>query len=173
MTPPRRYEPRMHQVMDWRAAVGAGVIAGAMFLLFLAFVAPKLGPMNAWVYLRLIASVLLGPTVLAPPATFDLQVLIAAVLVQLLLAVCFALVTAFVLHRWGLLVGILGGAAIGSALYVLNFFTLSYFFPWFFPMRGPEVFVGHLLFGALAGGIYEALEVEEFELEGAEEGRES
>lgn len=149
--------------MDWSAAVWAGLIAGAVFLLFLAFVAPLFSPMNGWVYLRLIASIPLGETVLAPPATYDLQVLLAAIVTQLLLSVSFAMVNAFVLHRWGMIVGILGGGALGVALYVINFWTVSYFFPWFFPMRGFEVFLGHVVFGALAGGIYEALEVEEFE----------
>lgn len=160
----RRVEPRAAQVMDLTAAVWAGVIAGSAFLLFLTFVAPRLSGLDAWVYLRLIASVPLGSEVLAPPATFDIQVLLAAIVTQLLLSVSFALVSAFVLHRWGMIVGILGGALFGAALYVINFWTLSLFFPWFFAMRGFDVLLGHVVFGALAGGIYEALEVEEFEV---------
>ena len=162
-----RHEPRAQQVMDWSAAFWAGIFAGTIFLLFLAFVAPLFSPMNAWVYLRLIASIPLGETVLAPPATFDAKVLTSAILTQLLLSISFSIVTAFVLHRWGMIVGILGGAVFGVCLYLINFWTLSYFFPWFYPMRGWEVLLGHFLFGALAGGTYEALEVEEFELEEA------
>lgn len=158
-------EPRLTQVMDWSAAVWAGILAGLAFLGFLAVVAPQLGLFNEWVYLRLIASVPLGQEVLAPPATFDAKVLGAAVITQLLLSVSFSIVIAFIFHRWGLFIGILGGALAGAALYVINFWALSYFFPWFYAMRGVDMLIGHILFGAVAGGIYEALEADEFEVD--------
>lgn len=66
------------------------------------------------------------------------------------------------IHRGGLLGGILGGALLGLAIYVINYYTFSFFFPWMHAISNTLLIVTHVLFGAMAGGIYEALEVEEF-----------
>lgn len=154
--------PKMRQLVDWRAALWAGLIAGAIFFLLLVLVTPLLAGGNGWVVIRLLASIVLGADILAPPATFDLAALIVAVGTHFILSVGFSLLIAYVLHRWGLIVGILGGALLGLALYAINFYTLTFLFPWFFAMRSWPVVVSHVIFGALAGGIYEALEVETF-----------
>ncbi len=150
------------QLVDWSAAFWAGLVAGSVFLLLLLFLVPALAGGNAWIMVRLLASVLLGEAILAPPATFDLQALIAAVVVHFTLAVGASLLLAAIIHRWGLIVGVVGGGLFGLALYCINFYSLTYFFPWFFAMRSTPLVVSHVIFGALAGGIYESLEVEEF-----------
>jgi hypothetical protein len=111
---------------------------------------------------RRVAAIVLGEGVLPPPATFDLTIFLVALLLHLFLSVIYALVLAFIIHRWGLIVGIVGGALFGLALYVVNYYTFSIFFPWFFPVRSWVDVLSHMLFGAVAGGVYEALEVEEF-----------
>jgi hypothetical protein len=78
--------------------------------------------------------------------------------IHLFLAVIYALVLAFIIHRWGLVVGIIGGALFGLALYIINYYTFTALYPWFFPLRSWIALVGHIVFGGLAGGIYEALE---------------
>ena len=40
--------------------------------------------------------------------------------------------------------------------------ALTLLFPWFFAMRSWTLVFTHVIFGALAGGVYESLEVEEF-----------
>jgi hypothetical protein len=152
----------VRQLVDWSAALWAGLMAGAVFLGFNLFVTPALAGGNAWVMVRLIASVIMGEGVLAPPATFDGAALAAALGVHFSLSVAFSLLLAAVIHRWGLIVGVLGGGLFGLALYSINFYSLTYFFPWFFAMRSTPLVLSHVLFGALAGGIYESLEVEEF-----------
>lgn len=152
---------RMKQVVDWSAAVGAGLISGIVFLLAnMILTNVYLG--SPWIIVRLLASIVMGPGVLPPPATFSFSTFFVSLAVHLPLSVGFSCLIATVLHRWGLIVGILGGAVFGLALYFINFYTFSFLFPWFFPMRSWIMAVSHLLFGALAGGIYEALEVEEF-----------
>jgi ABC-type cobalamin transport system permease subunit len=153
---------RMRQLMDWRAALWAGVIAGVIFLLLNLFLVSGLVGSSPWVLIRLMASALLGPGIQAPPATFDLGALVAALVTHFVLSIGFALLVAFALHRWGLVVGILGGALFGLALYFFNFYTLTYFFPWFFTFRGWPLLLTHVVFGATAGGVYELLEVEEW-----------
>lgn len=153
---------KLRQVVDWRAALWAGAVSGLAFLL-LNMLLTQIALGSPWIIVRLAASVLMGKSVLPPPATFDLPVFLSALLVHFPLSLAFACLIAFVLHRWGMLVGILGGAIFGLALYCINFYTFSFFFPWFFPMRSWIMVVSHVAFGALAGGVYEALEVEKFE----------
>ena len=85
-------------------------------------------------------------------------VVAVGVLVHMALSLVYALLLAFIIHRWGLIVGILGGALFGLAIYVINYYTFTYLFPWFFPLRSWLVLATHVFFGATAGGIYEALE---------------
>ncbi len=157
-----RIELRREQVMDWSSAVLAGVIAGTMFILALAFVAPIVFEFSAWVYIRLMASLFLGEAILAPPSTFDGTALAVALVTHFVLSILFSISIAFVFHRWGLWVGVLGGALFGLALYGINFFAMNHFFPWLIQMRGVDMLLGHILFGAVAGGVYEALVVEEW-----------
>ena len=157
--------------LDWGAAIWAGFVAGTVsFLLYLFFVPAAVGAGNAWVIIRLMASVPLGPDVLAPPATFSAAALIAALVFHFALAVVMASVIAYVLHRWGMLTGILGGAVFGLVFFAINYYTLSYFFPYLFAMAHWSVLLVHMIFGAVAGGIYELCEVEIFEREGAATG---
>ena len=153
---------RMRQVVDWSASIWAGLLAGSVFLLLNVLVTPLAMGGNGWVMVRLIASIPLGQAVLAPPASFDLYALIAAFVTHYVLSIVFSMLLAYIIHRGGMLTGILGGAAFGLCLYYINFYTLTWLFPWFFAMRGWPFLLTHILFGAVAGGIYEGLEVEEF-----------
>ena len=155
-------DTREQQVVDWSAAIWAGLIAGVISLFLYVVLTPRVVGGNSWVMVRLLASILLGEEVLAPPASFHGGALACAVLTHLVLSVAYALVLAFIIHRGGLITGIRGGGAFGLALYLINFYSFSFFFPWFFAMQSWAFAVNHILFGALAGGIYEALEVEEF-----------
>jgi hypothetical protein len=155
---------KMRQVMDWSAALWAGIIASVVYFLLSIFAVPALLETNMWVIIRLFASVFLGEDILAPPATFDSSALIVAVITTLVLSIGFTLLIAFVLHQWGMLVGIIGGAVFGLAIYLINFYSISYFFPWFFALGSWPFVITHIIFGAVAGGVYESLEVEEFEV---------
>lgn len=154
--------PKMRRVMDWSAAVWAGILAGAVFLIVQLVLFPFVTGGSPWVVTRLIAAIVLGQGVLPPPAAFDGLVIVVGLVVHFVLSITFALLLAFIVHRWGLWVGIIGGALFGLALYVINYYTFSLFFPWFFPMRSWIDVVSHVLFGAVAGGVYEGLEKEEF-----------
>jgi hypothetical protein len=154
--------PRMRQLVDWWAAFWSGLIAGAIFLLVNLFVTPLVIGGNAWVMIRLFASIGLGNGILAPPATFDASALVVALVAHFFLSIIYAMLIAYIIHRGGLIAGMIGGALLGLALYSINFYTLTFFFPWFFAMRNGVFVITHLLFGAVAGGIYEALEVETF-----------
>lgn len=152
---------KMRQLVDWSAAIWGGVIAGAVFLL-VNMILTWIYIGSPWVVTRLIASIVLGANAMTPPVTFQTGPFVLALVIHFVLAIGFAAVIATALHRWGLLVGIIGGAVFGLAFYLINFYTISYLFPWFFPMRSWIMALSHIAFGALAGGIYEGLEVEKF-----------
>jgi hypothetical protein len=154
--------PRMRQLVDWRAAIWAGSLSGWAFFLLTLFVLPMETGGNAWVMIRFMASLVLGQGILPPPPSFDIGALIAAVLTNFMLTLAFGIFVAYVIHRGGLMLGLFGGAVLGLAAYGINFYALTYFFPWFFPLRGWETASNHVVLGTLAGGIYEWLEVEKF-----------
>ncbi len=152
---------RTRPLLDRRAALVAAVVAGlAFFVLLCAMTAWTVG--SPWVFPRLVAAIAMGPRVLPPPATFDAVVLFVALLVHLPLSIVFGGLIAFVVHRGGFWTGLLGGAVLGLALYAINFGVLSVVAPWITILTGWIGALSHIAFGAIAGGIYEALEVERF-----------
>lgn len=158
------------KVIDWKAVLWAGVVAGTVFLLVNLFVVPRIMGGSFWISARLVGSVLLGEGVLAPPATFHGGALVAAIAVHYTLALALAAIIAFVVHRGGLVGGVLGGAVLGGAFYFINYYTLSFFFPQFFALRHGSILASHILFGALAGGVYELLEDQIYEMQAVKEG---
>ena len=154
---------RYRQIMDMSSAIWGGVIAGTAFLLLQMAMAIWFFDSSAWVVFRWNAATVLGQSVLPPPAGFNLIIFFVGLVIHYLMSIGASILLAFIIHRWGLIVGIIGGGLFGLALYAVNYYTLTIFFPWFFLIRNWMMVVGHVMFGALAGGIYEALEVEEFE----------
>ena len=153
---------RMRQLVDWSAALWAGFIAGVVFLALNMVLMTQVVGGNVWVIIRYFASLVMGEGVLAPPATFDPLITIVALVVHFVLSIIFGLILAIIIHRWGLLIGIVLGAVFGLALYSINIYALTRFFPWFFVMNHWTFVVAHIIFGAVAGGVYEGLEVERF-----------
>lgn len=155
-----RREIRVRQVVDWDAAVWAGLIAGLLFLVVvLILVAAAVG--EPWIVMRILASPLLGSDVLGTP-TFDPVISVVGLLVHLVLSVLFAFLLAVIVHRWGWIVATIGGALFGLALYTINFYAVSFAMPWFFLFRSWMMLVAHIVYGAAAGFVYEALETETF-----------
>jgi hypothetical protein len=151
----------LRQLVDWRAAIRAGIISGLVFFLvnmlltWLVLDAP-------WITARFFASLVLGKSILPPPATFDGVALAVGLLVNQGIAIPFACLIAYVFHRWGLLVGIAGGALFGLVLYGISFYSLTNVFPQFYFINSSLMLISHVIFGAVAGGVYELLEVETF-----------
>lgn len=150
---------KMRQVVDWSAAIWAGLISGLLYLIVGSLLSGILYG-NFLLPIRMTAAFIWGsPSILDEPSA---AMIIIALVVHFILSIVFGTIVAFVIHRWGLVVGIVGGAALGLALYGINFFALTEFFPWFSGLRGWAMIISHIVFGAAAGGFYELLEVEEF-----------
>lgn len=157
----RTVQPRGRQLVDWSASVWAGIGSGLAFLLINIFIVQN----NGWGLLNYTASLVLGQNAWKT-TEFDVTVFIVGLVIHFILSILFAMIVAFIIHRWGLLVGFIGGALVGLSLYAINFYGLPGYInslTSFTFIRGWPMAISHLVFGALAGGIYEALEVEEFE----------
>ena len=156
----------MRAVVDWSAAIWSGFISGSVFYLLNISLVPFVNGGNSWTVIRYLASPVLGESILPPPATFNIPALIVSIICTLILAIIFTIIVSYVLHRGGLILGITGGALFGLALYFINFNTLTLLVPWLFALSSPVMMVTHIIFGIMAGGLYETFEVEEYELTG-------
>ena len=138
---------------DWRAGLLAGIIAGLVFLVVEMALAPAVGA-NVFTPVRMIGAIALGPDVLPPPATFDLGVLIAAMVVHFVLAAAYAALLGLFVRRQRPFVAALVGAGFGLILYLVNFFIFTGIFPWFALARNWVTVLAHLSFGIAAGLSY-------------------
>ena len=143
--------------MDKRAATIAGLLAAVISLLLGMAILQYLHE-NALGLPRLLATIVLGRNALDADITPVGTALGVGVAVHLVLGLVFAFVISFTLHRWGFWVGLIGGGLFGLALYAINTYTMSRFFPEFYFYRSWFMVGLHVVFGALCGGIYESLE---------------
>lgn len=143
--------------IDGSAAIWAGIVAGAVFLLLEMVMVPIFLGGSAWDPPRMIAAIVLGPDVLpAPDAAVGISadVLLAAGVVHFALSLLYALAVAWIVDRWPLGASIAAGAIFGVALYLVNFYGFTALFPWFAMARNWVGMVAHIAFGAVAGAVY-------------------
>ncbi len=150
-------------LVDWRAAVLAGLAAGTLFLILNLVLIPELICGTVEVVLRYFASIVLGPEAVGPSTSFGALTAITAVLLHYFLSIIFAIVVAYVVHRWGVVGGTIGGAVLGLSIYLINMYTLTLLFPWFFTMENTLFLIVHIIFGAAVGALYEVMERDEYE----------
>lgn len=141
--------------VTWKAIPIAGLAAGTVFLLINMIFNPIVLGIDALFILRYFAALILGADALTDAGEL---IIVVGILVHYALSLLFAVVIAIIIHRWGLWVGIIGGAILGLSLYAINLYTMTVFFPWFFAINNTILAVSHVLFGAVAGGVYESLD---------------
>ncbi len=141
----------LQQHMTWRAVPIAAFAAGTLFLLVNLLTVPLMD-IAPGLLLRYMASLVMGSDVLIDPPALTIPV---GLVVHYALSLVFTLIIAIVVHRWGLLIGIVGGGLLGLAFYGLNFYLFTLFFEWFFAMTSEILLASHIVFGMIAGGIYE------------------
>ncbi len=147
--------------ITWRAIPIAGFAGGTAFILFDTILMYLVHKVNGVIVLRYIASLVLGNKAVMDGGA---GVVLVGIVVHYVLSLLFALVIAVVVHRWGLRVGIIGGAILGLAFYGINLYTFTLLFPWFVAINGVILLLSHVLFGMVAGGVYESLD--KYDVEG-------
>lgn len=145
--------------LNWRAAIGAGIGAGILatglqIALWAAFSSglPEILFRDA----RLAAAIVMGPKVLAPPATLDWYVMLIATLVHFTLSIAYGLILSRLIVFLGTPSSLLAGVAFGLLLYALNMYGFTRLFPWFEVARDWITAVTHAAFGVAVAGLYKA-----------------
>lgn len=141
--------------MSWRAIPIAGFVAGTVFLVMNLALMPILMDVDAEIILRYMASLVLGSDVLIEESSTAM--IVTGIAVHYSLSLLTTFIIAIVIHRWGLLIGIGIGSLLGLAIYGINFYALTFLFDleWFLAINNLLFMLSHVLFGAVAGGVYE------------------
>ncbi len=150
----------MSNALDWKAAIWAGIVAGAVFMMLEMLLVQFFEPMSMWAPPRMIAAMVMGESILPPPDTFDAMALMVAMLIHFPLSVIFALILGWIISRWdlGLVTASIAGIAFGLVIYVVNFYGFTAVFPWFADARGWVAIFSHAMFGLVLGAVYQSLE---------------
>jgi uncharacterized membrane protein YagU involved in acid resistance len=138
-------------------------MAGVVFLVLELVLATLIPGGSPWASPRMLASILLGRGVLHAPATSGAGIMVAALVVHFVLAIVFALILSLIMVRFSFdssagMASLGGGAMFGLAMYLLGFYGMTRFFPWFAEARNWVSVVSHLVFGVVVADTYMRLE---------------
>ena len=145
--------------INFAAAAKAGIIAAIVFMMLEMVLAATIGGGSPWAPPRMIAAIALGTGVLPPPASFDVTILLVAMVIHLVLSIVLAIVFALIADaaRWSLMTCAIAGLVFGIVLYLTNFYGMSAVFPWFAMARGMIAIFAHAMFGLVLGYAYRAM----------------
>lgn len=155
----------MTKKLDWKAAVWAGLIAGAVFLMLEMAMVKFVQGMSPWGPPRMMAAMVMGEGVLPPPPgsgempTFDVGVMMVAMMVHFMFSIMMGFIFA-ILHsllNMSLATAIVAGTIFGLVIYYVDFYIFTALFPWFAMARGMVSIVGHAVYGLVLGWAYHAL----------------
>lgn len=145
---------------DWTAAAVSGFAAGAVLMVLDLLWSAAMG-VSPWVTSHKIAAIVMGPEALQS-AAFDFWIVATALVIHYLLGIVFGMLMATFIAPFhldsGVGMALLVGTLFGLALYLVNFYGMVRFFPWFTDMRGGATFMAHLIFGMVTAYMYLKLE---------------
>jgi len=149
----------MTHKVDWKAAIWAGLIAGAVFMMLEMALVGTIGGQSPWGPPRMIAAMAMGEGVLPPPATFDFGIMMAAMMIHFTLSIVLGVVLGWAISQWrmGLITALAVGTAFGLLVYFVNFYLMTGIFPWFAMARGGISAFAHAMFGLVLGWVYHAI----------------
>lgn len=144
---------------DVKEGVYSGLIAGLIFLMLEMIMVPLFLGGSPWGPPRMIAAMVMGQGVLPPPASFDLGIVLVAMIVHFALSAIYGIILVAFIRNVTKGSALLIGAIFGLALYLINFYLFTeWLFPWFENARNWVSIVSHIVFGAAAGVIYKAFQ---------------
>jgi hypothetical protein len=127
--------------------VGAGLVGGAVFLVVELVFLPITNHLPADWILRLITSLMAGPVALTHPAGQIGGLLITALAVHAALSTAYAVGLCRMEDELSIAGSIAASALMGFAIYLVNFYLMTFAFPWFASARGGATIAAHVLFG--------------------------
>ena len=145
---------------DWVAAAVSGFVAGAV-LMVLELVWSVVSGESPWRVSNMIAAITMGPDVMQSTG-FHIGAVVTALLTHYVLGIVFGMILATIVASFnfdsspGLVLTV--GGVFGFVLYLLNFYGMSAFFPWFAKMRDWGTLWGHVIFGMTVAYMYWQLE---------------
>lgn len=151
-----RSYPEQH-LPDWPAAATAGFASGAVLMVLEMFWSALVSASSPWLASHMVAAIVLGPQTLQSP-DFNLDVVAVALAAHYFLGIVFGLLLAAIMAPLRLDSSValtcLAGVVFGAALYLVNFYAMTRFFPWFIDWRGNAALLAHLIFGVTAALLY-------------------
>ena len=99
---------------------------------------------------RLAAAIVMGSSVVSPPATFDMAVMAIATMVHLVLSLFYTIFVVLLVDQRRMLLAVALGVAFGLGLYAVNMHVFTFIFPWFVQARGWITAIAHMTFGVVA-----------------------
>ncbi|MQA92837.1 MAG: hypothetical protein GEU90_21875 [Gemmatimonas sp.] len=151
--------PQLLDGIHWRAAAWSGIVAGVVFLALEMILWPLTGLGSPWEPVRMIAAILIGPSVLPPPASFNGPIFLAALFVHFSLsvfyAVSYAVFCALVLRARLERLTALAQGLFGLIIYVVNFYGFVELFPWFVEARNGISILVHIAWGIVLPWAYD------------------
>lgn len=136
----------------------AGLVASLVFQVLEIILIPLAGGGSPWGPARMIAAMVMGRSVLPPPATFDLVIVGVALVVDVVLAILYVAMLSWLIRRWATATALLGGAVFGVVLYLVNFYGFTHVFPWFEMGRNGVTLLTHIVFSMTAVLVYKGLQ---------------
>lgn len=148
----------MNRTLNMSRAIWAGLIAGIVFMMVEMILVGTVGGGSPWAPPRMIAAMAMGKDVLPPPASFDIVILMVAMMIHFVMSIIFGIVFAWVADRmaWSRTTTIVAGMVFGLILYIVNFYGMTAVFPWFAMARNWISILAHVVFGGVLGWYYAA-----------------
>lgn len=149
----------MTRTLDWKAAIWAGLIAGAVFMMLEMALVAIVNGQSPWGPPRMIAAIVMGESVLPPPASFDFGIMMVAMMIHFMMSIALGVILGLVISYWrmNLVTSLVVGTVFGLVIYLVGFYLMTPVFPWFAMARGGVSIVAHAMFGLVLGWAYHAI----------------
>lgn len=153
---PQRLLPVRRPTSRLMAAVLAGIAAGtvatvAQMALWWLTAVPALETLLRDA--RLTAAIVMGQGVLSTTPSWRWDILAVATLIHFALSIAYAAPPTLVVDRLRSGAALVAGAGYGTAIYGINLYGFTAFFPWFTVSRGGVTLLTHLVFGLVLAGV--------------------
>jgi len=147
-------------MLDWKAAVSAGLVAGVVFVILEMLMVWLFAGKSPWGPPRMIGAIVLGEDVLpaAGAAGFAFGTVGVAVILHLALSVVYGFVGGLAVHRMPTGPAVVVGGVLGLVLYLINFYGFTGVFPWFAEARNWITITTHIIFGLAAAWTYKSIQ---------------